>query len=64
MIFRTLAMSVMTLIFSTSISSHFFQIGTTQGEFSFAFSNQALTLFMPTESLITSEAASSNDESC
>lgn len=64
MIFRTLAMSTMTLIFSTSMSSSFFQTDNTPNDFSFSISNQELALFMPAESLITSEVTFSNDESC
>jgi len=64
MIFRTLAMSTMMLIFLTSISSSHFHRDNAQSVFSFSISNQALALFMPVDSLITSELASSNDDNC
>jgi len=62
MSFHTLATAIMAFVFSTSMSFNFLQTSSNQDELSFE-SNQSLALFMPTESLITSEV-SSNDESC
>jgi len=64
MSFRTLATTVMALVFSGSMSFNFFQTGNNQDGFIFATPNQSLALFMPAESLIVSEVVSSNDESC
>ena len=65
MISRTLATAVMSLVFATSIYFNFSQAGSKQqSEFSFTVSNKIFALFMPVDSLITSELASSNDESC
>jgi len=64
MSFHTLATAIMAFVFSTSMSFNFFQSRDNQDAFIFDSSNQSLALFMPTDSLITSEVASSNDESC
>jgi len=55
----------MALVFATSIYFNFSQASSKQqSEFSFTVSNKIFALFMPVDSLITSELASSNDESC
>jgi len=63
MSFHTVAIAIMAFVFSTSMSFNFLQTSSNQDELGFDSSNQSLALFMPTESLITSEV-SSNDESC
>jgi len=65
MIFRILAMTVLSLFFSPNtifISSEI--INNPLTVFKPSISNQSITLFMPADSLIILEADSSNDESC
>jgi len=64
MVFRTLATSVMTLVFSTGISSSFFHVTLTQNELNSDVLNQTLALFIPKDSLITIEVAAANEENC
>jgi len=64
MSFHTLATAIMAFVFSTSISFNFFQSRGNQDAIIFDSSNNSLTLFMPSDSLIPSETTSSNDDSC
>jgi len=64
MSFHTLATAIMAFVFSTSMSFNFFQSRGNQDVIVFDSSNQSLALFMPSDSLITSEATTSNDDSC
>ena len=64
MSFHTLVTAIMAFVFSTSMSFNFFQSRGNQDVIVFDSSNQSLALFMPSDSLITSEATTSNDDSC
>jgi len=65
MIFRSLAIPVIALIFSSSMVFNFSQNGNSNlNASSSSVPNQSLALFMPADSRIITDVVSSNDESC
>jgi len=65
MVFHTLLMTIMMLVFSISIGFNVSQNSKHNlNERGFANYNQSLVLFMPVEKKIVTDIVSSNDDSC
>ncbi len=65
MIFHTLFMTIMPLVFSIGMGVNFFHGSNHKlSEFSSTDANQSLALFMPLEKKIITDVVSSNEDSC